>query len=113
MQPYRAVEAAKSQVIDRIQLRYEMLTGTLVQGERLSRVKKLPLDYQRRLEDELDRASKTGERPSSILVRILFKFDEECRAKEKAKWDAIDPNPAGVMISPRASSSPLARSWRI
>ncbi|HEV3446373.1 MAG TPA: hypothetical protein VG099_17145, partial [Gemmataceae bacterium] len=84
MRPYTAEHAERSQVIDgRIQLRYEALTGGLLQGRRLNRVWELPLDYLLRLADELDRASPApatyDQWPSSIVQRVISKFDEDCR----------------------------------
>ena len=90
MKPIRAEDAAKSQIIDaRIQRRYELLAGgRLLEGDRLERIRRLPLDEVRRLADDLDRTSPGHPSPSTIVEKALFEHDEACRARDRGALDA-------------------------
>lgn len=86
-----AERAAKSRIInERIQRCYEKLTGRLLQGDRLSRMRELPEDYLLRLADELDLANpKSGSQRLSLTVEsILDEFEQACQAKCDAELNA-------------------------
>jgi hypothetical protein len=92
-----AVEAEcelKNQIIDgRIQVRYEQLSGGFsIEGEKLARVRALPLDYLKKLADKLDLA-RTGsavysQRPIFIVESIISEYSVACWADKQANLDA-------------------------
>jgi len=84
----------KNQIIDgRIQVRYEQLSGGYsIEGEKLARIRALPLDYLRKLANKLDFArpgtTVYSQRPAYIVESVLSEYSVACWADEKTNLDA-------------------------
>jgi hypothetical protein len=105
MNPNAAERAEKYQLIEgRIQVRYEQLSGGyLMEGEKLDRVRALPLDYLRKLAEKLDSAMPGStiynQRPAFIVESVISEYSVALLANEQANMDAngstasVDMNP--------------------
>jgi hypothetical protein len=91
-----AVEAEreqKNQIIDgRIQARYEQLSGGYsIEGEKLARIRALPLDYLQKLAEKLEHAKPGStvysQRASYIIDSVLSEYSVACWANEQANVD--------------------------
>jgi len=93
MKPSSSDYAEKVQIIDsRIQVRYEQLSGGYsIEGEKLTRIRTLPLDYLQKLADKLDHAKPGStiynQRPSYIIDSVLSEYSVACWADEQATMD--------------------------
>ena len=83
MSAHSTESAEKTYVIDgRIQTQYEKLTGYRIKGERLDRVKELPLVYLLKLAEELEHSVATATflpSPSSTVESVYSLFREGLR----------------------------------
>ena len=93
MSAIEAEREKKNQIIDRrIQARYEQLSGGYsIEGEKLTRIRALPLDYLQKLADKLDHAKPGStvynQRPSYIIDAVLSEYSVACWAVEQANVD--------------------------
>ena len=79
----------------RIQVRYEQLSGGYsIEGEKLSRIRTLPLDYLQKLAEKLDHAKPGStiynQRPSFIIDSVLSEYSVACWADEKEHENASE-----------------------
>jgi hypothetical protein len=76
------IDTIRSQIIDRIKLRYEQLRGSRPDDERLPAIHILSLKYLKKLADRLDQATpgaeEYGQWPSSIVLSVIAEYEQEC-----------------------------------